>query len=194
MQLMEAIPVHVRPPKVTEINGVNYSLLDETVAQEMKKEIKERYLNLVGSFTALAGGVITLASPLVITKIRDLGIGWLSWIATIGFLIIAGSLALGIGGYLTEVRVRQLNPHFYFLEGGGKRIKKETYECLLRLASGDKRSHEDLRVSEQDFKRIEAKKSKLEKTSAGLLLFHNWVFGIGLIVTCVSIVIYVIKY
>jgi hypothetical protein len=186
---MQAKAPYTRRPDIVEVDGETYTVLKEDVADDVQEWLEKRDKEVVEWVVLLAGGLITLASPFLLVKIKELDILWLFVIGVVGFLFIVASLVAGVVFYLTDIRASRLNPHFFFLLGKGKdKARKVEYD--IRLAQGITRETA-VGVKSEDYKVIYDKHIWWNKISKKALLLHKIGFGVGLTLIIVDIILYV---
>ena len=186
---MEVRPPYTRRPDIVEVDGEKYTVLKEDVANDVQEWLEKRDKGLVEWVSLLAGGLITLASPFLLVKIKELNIQWLFIIGVVGFLLIVASLVAGVVFYLTDIRASRLNPHYFFLLGKGK-DKGTSVKYDIRLAQGIT-LETAIGVKTDDYKEIYDKHIWWNKISKKSLLLHKIGFGVGLTLIIVDIILYV---
>lgn len=186
---MQAKAPYTRRPDIVEVDGEKYTVPKEDVADDVQEWLEKRDKELVEWVSLLAGGLITLASPFLLVKIKELSICWLFVLGVIGFLIIVVSLAAGVVFYLTDIRASRLNPHFFFLLGkGSDKARKVEYD--IRLAQGITRETAVV-VKTDDYQEVYDKHILWNKISKKSLFLHKIGFGVGLTLIILDIIFYV---
>ncbi len=186
---MEVRPPYTRRPGTVDVDEESYTLLKEDDAKGVQEWLEKRDKEIVEWVVLLAGGLITLASPFLLAKIKELDIRWLFILGVVGFLFVVESLVAGVVFYLTDIRASRLNPHFFFLLGKGKdKARKVEYD--IRLVQGITRETA-IGVITDDYTRIYDKHIWWNEISKKSLLLHKIGFGVGLTLIIVDIILYV---